>query len=45
VETLLAGLYQLSRGQIVDLVGSGYLRLPASPQLCTTIMAGCSREG
>jgi len=45
METLLAGLYRLSRGKMVDLVGSGYLRIPADHQLYTTVVAGCSREG
>jgi len=33
VEILHAGFYELLRGQMIDLMGFGYLRIPADPQL------------
>lgn len=43
VETLRASLYQLSRGQVVDLVGIGNLRLPADHQLHSVAVADCGK--
>ena len=45
VETLRAGLHQLSCGQMVDLVGPGQLRFPASCQLHAIVMADSGEAG